>query len=119
MTQPNDQQYNTEMLRLSQSSIRDGKNIYAGHYDEDGIYHLHGGGTLSPEGLLTDPYGERRGGAIRHRVRLSDGALTNAIPQRDGLDTRPNPPLVPTCHGWPSPPEGAGWPNLDNPTWLD
>lgn len=117
MTTITDPQFDAEMLRLS--TIVDGKNVYAGHYDEDGNYHLGGGSTLSPDGIYRNAEGEQLYGSVRHRVRLSDGAIVNAIPTPDGANPKPLPPLVPTCHGWPTPPKDAGWPNLDNPTWLD
>lgn len=100
-------------------TIADGHSIHAGHYDENGIYHRPGGGTLSSDGIYRDPNGEQIYGSVQFRIRRTDGALTPAIPATDGADPRPLPPLVPTSHGWPSPPEGFGWPNLDNPNWND
>ncbi|NLU81626.1 hypothetical protein [Rhodococcus sp. HNM0569] len=98
----------------------DGHPAYGCHYDEQtGDFVMSGGSRLSPEGIYTDPYGTRTYGARRLRVRKSDLGLISAIPKRDAYDTRPNPPLVPTDAGWPTPPEGFGWPNLDNPSWDD
>ena len=100
-------------------TIVDGRRLHAGHYDENGIYHLPGGGTLSPDGIYRDRNGEQIHGSVRFRICRNDGALAPAIPATDGTDPVPPPPLVPTSLGWPTPPEGFGWPNLDNPNWND
>ncbi|WP_139810465.1 hypothetical protein [Prescottella equi] len=90
------------------------------HYDQEtGDYVMRGGTRLTPEGIYLDVDGNRHYGAQRLRIRQSDGAICPAIPQQDGADPRPLPPLVPTSHGWPTPPDGFGWPNLDNPNWND
>ena len=100
----------------SRGNMKDGKNIFARHYDETtGLYQLGGGSTLSPEGIYTDVDGNVRGG--RYRVRL-DGALAPMVPPQDGANPQPLPPLVPLGPGWPTPPEGFDWPNLSNPNCI-
>lgn len=102
------------------------RSTYAGDYDGDGNYQLYsdrigGGGYLTPEGIYYRLDGSRPYGARQQRIRQSDGALRPAVPtQCEGADAdRPLPPLVPTSVGWPTPPEGKGWPNLTNPNWND
>lgn len=97
-----------------------GHPAYGCHYDQDtGDYVMSGGTRLTPEGIYLDVDGNRLYGAQRFRVRQSDGALSSATPTPDGAEPRPLPPLVPIGPGWPIPPEGFGWPNLDNPNWND
>lgn len=98
----------------------DGHPAYGTHYDsETGNFVMRGGSQLTPEGIYIDPYGERREGKKKMRLRPSDGGLAPAIPTQDGEHPRPLPPLVPTGWGWPTPPTDKGWPNLDNPNWDD
>lgn len=91
------------------------------YYDEKtGDYVMRDGAArLTPSGIYVAANGERPFGAQRFRIRQSDGAVAPAIPTQDAADPRSLPPLVPTSTGWPLPPAGFGWPNLDNPNWND
>ncbi|WP_395705060.1 hypothetical protein [Rhodococcus ruber] len=97
------------------SNSTQGHPAHGAYFDtETGDYVMPGGATLSPEGIYTDPYGDRRHGIRRMRIR-PDGSLAPAVPTPDAADPRPLPPLVPIGPGWPTPPEGFGWPHLGNP----
>ncbi|UYF92433.1 hypothetical protein OCS65_18305 [Rhodococcus aetherivorans] len=93
--------------------MRDAQDPGNGHYDDDGNYVFpHGGGVLTPTGVILDNDRQAIYGSRRWFIDAETKKLRPYPPASDGADPQPLPPLVPIGHDWPTPPAGAGWPNL-------